>query len=254
MVIYPVKHVSWNEVVDWSIRLTDKVKSSGYLPDVVVAIGRGGIVVSRIICDLLDINRLIVIPIRWRETKRTVGESYLADLVRCFSRSSSIEMCIADIVKNLSIEVVFEYNIDLNGYRALAVEEISATGLHLAKARDIIKNIWRADEVKTATLIWKAATSPLKPDYTFIETKSFVWFQFPWSRTSDYQQFAKVAIEEEYMKHGKDIWTLEDIVELFRKWYGFEPERRYLEIALAKLIELGTLEKVNEIYRVSRGR
>ncbi|MEM4789686.1 MAG: phosphoribosyltransferase family protein [Ignisphaera sp.] len=233
-------------------RLTDKVKSSGYLPDVVVAIGRGGVVVSRIICDLLDINRLIVIPIRWREVRRVPGESYLADLVRCFSRKSGVEMCIADVVKNLSIEVIFEYSIDLSGYRALAVEEISATGLHLAKARDIIKNIWKADEVKTATLIWKAATSPLKPDYVFIETKSFVWFQFPWSRASDYQQFAKVAIEEEYMKHGKGMWTIEDIVQLFRKWYGFEPDRKYLGIALAKLVELGALEKIDEMYKVSK--
>jgi len=53
----------------------------------------------------------------------------------------------------------------------------------------------------------------MRPDYTFIETPSFVWFQFPWSRLSDYMQFAVVVIEESIGK-GK-VFDLDSVAELF---------------------------------------
>jgi len=251
MAIYPVKHVSWDEVVEWSTRLAAKVKESGYKPDVVVAVGRGGYVVSRLLCDLLDVDRLVALPIRWREQFRRRGEGYLADLIRCFAKAKQVDLCIADVVKRLSIEVVFNFDINLEGYNVLAVEEISATGLHLAKAKEIALNNWRAGNVKTATLVWKASTSPLKPDYVFITTNSFVWFQFPWSRLSDYQQFAKVAMEEECRNSGKCQWTLDEVEKLFRKWYGFDADRKYLSMALEKLVELEVARKIgNAIYLI----
>lgn len=246
MVIYPVKHVSWGEVTEWSLRLARIVGSSGFKPDVVVAVGRGGLVVSRILADVLDIDKILYLPIRWREGFRKPGESYLAELIRCFAKGSGIELCIADVVKSLSIETVFSFETNLSGSKALAVEEISATGLHLAKAREILVEKWGAGDVKTATLVWKASTSQLKPDYVFIETRSFVWFQFPWSRASDYKQFAKVAMEEECRREGKCSWSIEEIGELFKKWYGFNPDKKYLEIALEKLTKEGILNRVNK--------
>lgn len=254
MVVYPVKHVYWDEVVVWSQRLADRI-ARDYRPDVVIAVGRGGYVVARLLCDLLDVDKLISIPIRWREKTKKLGESYLADLIRCYARGSGVERCIADVVKNLEIEIALDVRLSLRGLKALAVEEISATGLHLSKARDIALNIWNAAEVRTATLVWKASTSLQRPDYVFIETPSFVWFQFPWSRRSDYIQFAKVAIEFESERYGKDVWSFSEAVDLFKKWYGFEPDRVYLSRALQSLVDIGFLEVVDsEFFRVRRGR
>jgi len=243
MVVYPVKHVSWKEVVEWSSILADKVKVSGFRPDIVVAIGRGGYVVSRLICDFLNIDKLIALPLRWSDN-RSAG-SYLADLIKCFYRFKGPEVgvCIAEVVKSLRIEIPVNIRIELSGLKTLAVEEISATGMHLAKAKELLST-WGAISVKTAALVWKASTSSMRPDYTFIKTPSFVWFQFPWSRLSDYMQFAVVVIEESIGK-GK-VFDLDSVAELFFVWYGFRPDYEYLRKALERLVENGFLKKVSD--------
>ena len=84
----------------------------------------------------------------------------------------------------------------------------------------------------------------MRPDYTFIETPSFVWFQFPWSRLSDYMQFAVVVIEESIGK-GK-VFDLDSVAELFFVWYGFRPDYEYLRKALERLVENGFLKEVSD--------
>lgn len=254
MVVYPVKHVSWSEVVSWTAKLAELIIKE-FKPDIIVAVGRGGYVVARLLCDFIDVDKLISLPVKWKEKIKRYSENYLAELIRCFARDIDLGGCIANVVKNLEIEIVLSIDTNLRGFKALAVEEISATGLHLSRAKEIISYLWKADEVKTATLIWKSSTSYLKPDYMFIKTPSFVWFQFPWARASDYQQFAKVALEMECEKRNRCIWKLNDIIELFRIWYGFTPDMTYLVMTLNKFIELGILNKINtNIFEVRRGR
>jgi len=40
----PVKLVSWDEIVEWSLGLGKVIESSGWTPDMVVAVARGGYV------------------------------------------------------------------------------------------------------------------------------------------------------------------------------------------------------------------
>jgi hypoxanthine phosphoribosyltransferase len=242
MVVYPVKRVSWDEVVDWCYRLGDRVRESGFRHDVIVAVGRGGYTVARILSDYLGVAKVIGLPIRW---VKQGGGDYLEDLILCFYRfkEADVGQCISDVVKQLRLEVAVDVKADLSGLKALAVEEISATGVQLAKARDIIAG-WGAEEVKTAALVWKKSTSTLKPDYTFIETPSFVWFQFPWSRLSDYKSFTLVIIKEVLAKRGKPF-SISDVEKLFMEWYGFKPERLYLVKALEKLATDGIVKSVD---------
>ena len=235
MAIYPVKHVSWDEVVEWSFRLAEKIRVSGFKPGVVVAVGRGGYVVARLLCDILDVDKSISIPIKWVSRR---GGNYLADLIRCFYRfrGQEVNICISNVVKGLDIEISPSVSADLRGLTVLAVEEVSATGMHLAKAREYLRSLG-AEDVKTATLVWKAQTSTLRPDYVFIESRGFVWFQFPWSRLSDYQQFIRVALEEESRARGKQIYSYDEVIEIFVKWYGFKPDEKYLREALKRLNE-----------------
>ena len=50
--------ISWSEVQRLCRRLAIMIRSSNYVPDVVVAISRGGYVPARLICDYLDIMAL----------------------------------------------------------------------------------------------------------------------------------------------------------------------------------------------------
>jgi hypoxanthine phosphoribosyltransferase len=40
----PVKVVEFDEIVEWSRKLAEKIRESGWQPDVIVAIARGGYV------------------------------------------------------------------------------------------------------------------------------------------------------------------------------------------------------------------
>ena len=55
--------ISWTEVHRLCRRLASLVKAAGYRPDIVIAIGRGGLVPARLVCDCLDIMALTSIKI-----------------------------------------------------------------------------------------------------------------------------------------------------------------------------------------------
>lgn len=55
--------ISWSDVQRLCRRLAMLIKESDYQPEVVVAIGRGGYVPARLVCDYLDIMALTGIKI-----------------------------------------------------------------------------------------------------------------------------------------------------------------------------------------------
>lgn len=238
--LYPVKFV------DWSWRLAEKIDGDGYVPDVIIAVGRGGFVVSRLLCDFLEVDNALSIPIKWVETVRRPGEKYLADLVRGWVEAvrgdKPAEQSVADVVKRLKTSITFELHVDLSGKKALLVEEIVATGMHFSTAREFISKRWRVEDMRTATLVWKSSTAPFfKPDYYLIENREFVWFQFPWSRLSDYKQFL-IAMLSEHAKVGGRIWRIDDVEREFSTWYGPKHDQTYLRRALEKLAKEGFIK------------
>jgi len=242
-VIFPVKFVSWEEVSNLSWLLYSKIDSSGWQPHVIAAVGRGGLVVARILSDLLRVDRNIFIPVKWCEPEKRGWETYLADLIRAFIKSretgSPVEEEIANVVKRLKVCVSDVQRAELGSSRVLLVEEITATGMHFRVAMDFVKS-WGAEEVRTATLVWKGPTI-IAPDYYVVRPGRFVWFQFPWSRLNDYVQFVGVVLLEE-SKRGRYLWSLNDLQKLFKEWYGASPDLKYLREALKVLEGYGVLK------------
>ncbi|ADM27871.1 phosphoribosyltransferase [Ignisphaera aggregans DSM 17230] len=242
--IFPTKFVEWKEVNDLSWLLAKKIKNSGWIPSTIVAVGRGGLVVARILSDLLGIDKLLAISIKWYEPAKKGWETYLADLIRAFYRSHEngipLENEIANVVKNLRISISVEMRADLTNQSVLLVEEITATGMHFKVAKEIVGS-WGAKEVKTATLVWKGPTV-IEPDYYVVKPGRFVWFQFPWSRLNDYIQFIGVMTIEESRKRKRYTWSMDELAELFRVWYGMKPDPRYFEEALNVLNSHGVIK------------
>jgi hypoxanthine phosphoribosyltransferase len=246
MALYPVKFVEWHEVVQWTAELSERVVGNGFKPDAVVAVGRGGFVVARLLCDFLDVSNLLCVPVKWVEQSPRPGEKYVADLVRGWieasKRGSSHEEAVARVVSRLKCVLSFEYTVDLKGKRSLLVEEIVVTGYHMELAKRVVQESWGSPELRTATLVWKSTACRVRPDYFVREEKSFVWYQFPWSRLDDYKQFVRVALESS-ARDGKSSLTLSEVEELFEAWYGSRPDPLYLKRALDLLAKEGFLEK-----------
>ena len=214
MVKVPVKIVSWDEIVEWTKGLSQKIKDSGWTPDVVVAVARGGYVPARLLCDFLDITDLLSVQSQhWTEAAKAAEKAILK----------------------------YPYRVDMEGKKVLVVDDIVDTGETLLLARDYIQREWRPAEVKVASLQWISTVARFEPDYYHLEVKDWTWFQYPWTRLEDLQQFiARILREDERFK-DKDEVNLADLVKAFVEWYGVKPEDfgDYWDLAIARLKEKG---------------
>jgi hypoxanthine phosphoribosyltransferase len=217
----PVKLVEWNEIVEWSWGLAKKIEESDYIPDVIIAIARGGYVPARLLCDFLGVENLISIQSQhWTEAAK----------------------------KGERATIKFEYVVDLKNLKVLLVDDIIDTGESVILAKDFILSTWKPIELRIATLQWISPVAKIKPDYYYIEVKEWVWFQYPWTRLEDVTQFIKRIIEANYNERKKSVWTLDEIMREFEEWYGIRVSDMYFNSAINMLAKKGIVKKMgNEL-------
>ncbi|VVB98517.1 Ribose-phosphate pyrophosphokinase [uncultured archaeon] len=138
---------SWQKIDGMCGQLAEKV--SGFKPDWLVGISRGGLVPVRLLSDHLDVPRVSVIRI---EFYKTIGET------RDFPTISQ------------------PLQVDVKGKRVLIVDDVADTGRSLAVAKEHIKRAG-AGEVKIAVLHQKPK-SMVKPDFCIATTDA--WIIYPW--------------------------------------------------------------------------
>lgn len=217
----PVKLVSWDEIVEWSWGLAKIIERSGYTPDVIVAVARGGYVPARLLCDFLGVENLISIQSQhWTEAAKK-GERAI---------------------------IRFNYSIDLNEYKALLADDIIDTGESVILAKEYILSSWRPKDLKIAALQWISSVAKIKPDFYYMEVKEWVWFQYPWTRLEDVTQFLKRILESSYREEGRVSWTLDDLNKRFTEWYGIVVDGRYILEAVNTLVKRGLLRAIDDEY------
>lgn len=142
-------HLRWEDIQRLVEEVAKRVRASGFRPDVVVAVSRGGFDPARILCDQLSVQRLASLQI----------EYYTG-----VDQRSKVP------------EIVFPLNADMPDARALVVDDVSDTGETLRVARDHLLGRG-ASEVRVATLHVKPWSS-FRPDYHAEEVD--VWVVYPW--------------------------------------------------------------------------
>lgn len=202
--------VAWEHAVRLSRILAAKVKASGYHPDLVIAIGRGGYVPARIVCDRLLLTTLTSIKIEhWGTAARK-------------KREAVIRYPLATDIRDLSV---------------LIVDDITDTGETLQRA------VWYVEEfgpreVKTGVLQHKH-TSSFDPDYYAEYLAGWRWVVYPWALHEDLTGFTEKVLLEE------PLTTAEIRAELTRR-YEIQADEDEVEEALADLLALGKAVKVEE--------
>ncbi len=140
---------TWNQIYDYMLSLSQKIRLASFKPDVVVAISRGGLIPARILVDLLEARQLATIQIE-----------FYVDIAHT-SPQPTLKQC-------LTKSVVAK--------KALLVDDISDTG----QSRKLAKRYMLeqgAKEAKIATLYAKTSTITT-PDYLEKQTEN--WIVFPW--------------------------------------------------------------------------
>lgn len=178
------------EVMDWDLfydlakRVSQKIQESGYDPDFVVGLARGGWVLARVLCDLLGVKDLVSLKVEhWGVTATPDGKARLK----------------------------YPFRIDLSGLRVLVVDDITDTGESMRLATEHVISL-NPKEVRTATLR-HIDGSEFVPDY-FGDEITWRWVIFPWNFTEDLCNIVPQV--------AKDAVSFEDIRERLKKDYKID--------------------------------
>ena len=167
---------SWDQVYDMLIDLARRVKDSGFRPDLIIGVSRGGWAPALIMSDLLENANTASIRI----------EFYLAPGVT--ARKPVISQAIMVPVKGVNV---------------LVVDDVSDTGESLKVAVEHL-DVCGAKAIKTATLYYKPQ-SIFKPDFFIVETEQ--WIIFPWERLENTRRLL-----DEAEKKGKPLNSVREIL------------------------------------------
>jgi len=148
--------ITWNRFHALSRKLARKVRESGYRPDTIVAIGRGGYMPGRILSDFLDVMDLACIKV----------EHYHA------------------AKKDREAVVRYPLTADLSGRRVLLVDDVSDSGDTFDVALPHLACRGTPAEVRTAVLHHKV-TSSYVPDYYAKKVLKWRWIVYPWAVAED---------------------------------------------------------------------
>ncbi len=148
--------ISLDIVYDVSWALGKAVRESGYDPDVVVAVARGGFVPARFLCDFLGISDMT---------------------------SLKIQHYAPGAAKERRAWIKYPVGGDIHGKRALVVDDVNDTGDTLKLAVDHLKSLGVA-EIRTAVLHEKQ-TSAVRADYRAVDVLDWHWIIYPWAVVED---------------------------------------------------------------------
>ena len=166
--------LTWEDVYNLTLRLSERVVESGFKPDVVVGIARGGWIPARVLSDVLYADSLQNIRIEYYSD---VGQK---------GREPKITQPITGSMEGKSI---------------LLVDEVADTGDSLYHAIEHVQDLG-AGEVKTAVLHWKP-WSRVKPDFYMVQTER--WTVYPWELRESIIALVKVFKKEDPSMDLKQI-------------------------------------------------
>jgi hypothetical protein len=131
--------------------LAQVVKDSGYEPDIVLSIARGGLVIGGALGYALGVKNTFTMSV----------EFYIG------------------VNERLALPVVLPplpNKVDLTGLKVLVAEDVADTGATLKLVREFCGEY--VSEVRSAVL-YEKPHSVEKPDYSWRQTDN--WIEFPWS-------------------------------------------------------------------------
>jgi uncharacterized protein len=204
--------ISFNYVLRLSKILSQKIRSSGYMPDLIVAIGRGGYVPGRLISDFLLFNDLTSMKIEH------------------YARAADMRA---------EAKIRFPISVDITGKKVLVIDDLTDTGQTLNLAVDYVWSLKPAD-VRTAVLQHKICSS-FVPDFYAQKIIRWRWVIYPWARYEDLAGFAEKIIRCRAL-------DISQIISEFKARYDLDVRETELLEILKDLTERGEIESVEGKY------
>lgn len=149
-------YLNWNDIEYLSRRLAHIIKSSGFAPEIIVGIQRGGCIPAVFLSHLLEVRDFCTLGV-----KTTISEG-----IQAHRQTPTI-------IDDSSMHRVA-------GKRVLLVDDVTNTGATLTVAKDCVL-AFGCKEVKVAVLVWDMSNvQSCLADY--YGTTVNAWVVFPWEK------------------------------------------------------------------------
>jgi hypothetical protein len=158
-------YLTWMDVQRLSEDLADQIAESGFTPDIIVAVSRGGFNPARILSDELNIRSLASLQVIYY-----AGVNERSDEPR----------------------VKYPLNADISGLNVLVVDDVADSGNSLRVVKKYVEGLGPR-EVRIATLHYKP-WSNFKPDY-FAESAE-KWIIYPWEPRESIEDIREKLLSE----------------------------------------------------------
>lgn len=151
--------VSWATVYSLSRELARMVKASGFRPDLIIAVGRGGYAPARIVCDFLHVTDLTSVRV----------EHYTAT------------------EKHSEVIIRYPLGADIRGRRVLVVDDVNDSGDTLQALVEYLATL-QPGTLHTGVLHEKSTTT-FAVDFAAKRTRTWRWIIYPWAVVEDLGAF-----------------------------------------------------------------
>jgi hypoxanthine phosphoribosyltransferase len=192
------EYISWSRFYRLSRILATIIHDSGFKPDIIVAIGRGGYMPARIISDFLHIMNMTAFKI---EHYRGTEKKPVA-LIR------------------------YPLSEGVSGKKVLLVDDVCDTGDTFELAEKHVEERIQPEEIRSAVMHFKK-TSSFEPDYYAGRVFKWRWIIYPWAAAEDIGEFIKQIAPKPF--------TIEEIRVILARDYSVRLPDKVLADILALL-------------------
>jgi uncharacterized protein len=205
--------LSWDDVENLLWELYTSLRTSGYDPDVVIAVARGGLIPARLLVDYLQ--------------KKYICTFQMGH----FSGDAS-----------LTENPILIYplpEVDLSQKKVLVVDDISDEGGTMGAVVQYLET--KVGQIKTAVLVSKA-DSRYRADYCPKLMTEWRWVLFPWSMHEDLLAFTEKVLQ---LTGGA---TIEEIIRILQEGMHVEIATPDIEKVLFDMRSSGEISEHNKIW------
>ncbi|AGK62058.1 putative phosphoribosyltransferase [Archaeoglobus sulfaticallidus PM70-1] len=186
--------LTWDHIYRVCFTIAKDVRKSGFKPDAIVAVGRGGWIPARIISDFLNIRELYSVKAEYWDVAESRDDAVITQPI----------------------------NVDMSGKKVLLVDDVADTG----KTLNVVVSHLRkagAREIKTAVLQYKK-TSEFIPDFSGEIFSRWVWIVYPWGLTETAIGFLKKI--DNYKEKSTD-----ELIDEIKRRFNLTLSKEIIELA-----------------------